>query len=86
MKWWISSGMVVAVAALLAASGVPTKVHYVSGDRVSAAMVKGEQIVTDEGLVIIANRRGAAEAEMHDATNHVFIIVEVRRRSSPAAR
>jgi mannose-6-phosphate isomerase-like protein (cupin superfamily) len=39
-------------------------------------MTKGGQIVNDKGLVILANRRGAGEAEVHDRTNHIFIIVE----------
>ena len=39
-------------------------------------MVKGGSIIDDRGLVVLANRRGAGEAEVHEKTNHLFIIVE----------
>jgi mannose-6-phosphate isomerase-like protein (cupin superfamily) len=58
------------------ADGVPTVVTYVPHDKVTATMVKGGSIVNDHGLVILANRRGAGEVEVHARTNHVFIIVE----------
>jgi mannose-6-phosphate isomerase-like protein (cupin superfamily) len=70
------------VAALLlmtivvAADGVPTIVTYVPNSKVTEVMTKGGQIVNDKGLIILANRRGAGEAEVHDRTNHIFIIVE----------
>jgi mannose-6-phosphate isomerase-like protein (cupin superfamily) len=78
MKWWISIGAVltVAMAVAVAAAGLPTKVHYVSSQKVAEVMAKGGQIIGEEGFVVLANRRGAADAELHDATNHVFIIVE----------
>ena len=78
MKWWLSLGAVltIAMAVALAAAGLPTKVHYVNSQRVAETMAKGGQIISDEGFVVLANRRGAAEAELHDATNHTFIIVE----------
>jgi mannose-6-phosphate isomerase-like protein (cupin superfamily) len=58
------------------ADGVPTVVTYVPNSKVTEVMTKGGQIVTDKGLVILANRRGAGEAEVHDRTHHIFIIVE----------
>jgi len=61
---------------LTAAAGVPAAVHYVGHDKVSATMTKGGAIVEDPGLRILANRREAGEAELHEKTNHVFIIVE----------
>jgi quercetin dioxygenase-like cupin family protein len=61
---------------VVAADGVPTVVTYVPNSTVTEVMTKGGQIVNDKGLVILANRRGAAEAEAHDRTNHIFIIVE----------
>jgi mannose-6-phosphate isomerase-like protein (cupin superfamily) len=76
MKWWVCAGVLLTMAVAAAASGVPAKVHYVSSQRVAETMAKGGQIIGDEGFVVLANRRGAAEAELHDATNHVFIIVE----------
>ena len=65
-----------AMAIAVAAAGVPTVVTYVPNSRVTEVMTKGGQIVNDKGLIILANRRGAAEAEVHDKTNHIFIIVE----------
>jgi mannose-6-phosphate isomerase-like protein (cupin superfamily) len=65
-----------AMAVMLAADGVPTVVTYVPNSKVTETMVKGGQIVNDKGLIILANRRGAGEVEVHERTNHVFIIVE----------
>ena len=65
-----------ATALLMAANGVPTTVTYVPHDKVSATMVKGGQIINDHGLIVLAQRRGAGEVEVHEKTNHVFIIVE----------
>ena len=66
-----------AMAILLnAATGVPAAVHYIGHDAVSATMAKGGAIVEDPGLRILANRREAGEAEFHEKTNHLFIIVE----------
>jgi len=61
---------------LLTAAGVPTAVTYVPHEKVSATMAKGGAIIEDQGLRILAQRRGAGEAEVHEKTNHVFIIVE----------
>ena len=66
-----TAGILVAVAA-----GVPMRVHYVSHDTVSATMVKGGQIVSDNGLIVLANRATARGSEMHQSTNHIFIIVD----------
>jgi mannose-6-phosphate isomerase-like protein (cupin superfamily) len=64
------------VAAYLAAAGVPTKVTYVPNAKVSATMAKGGPIIEDTGLRVLAQRRGSGEVEVHETTNHVFIIVE----------
>src|SRR5215510_9190283 len=61
---------------LRAAAGVPAAVHYIDQNAVSATMAKGGAIVEDPGLRILANRREAGEAELHEKTNHIFIIVE----------
>jgi mannose-6-phosphate isomerase-like protein (cupin superfamily) len=58
------------------AAGFPPRVHYVDHDKVAAAFVKGGSIIEDEGLTVIANRGVQRGAEMHDNTNHVFIIVD----------
>ena len=77
MKKWLSViaiGVTMAVVAI--AEGFPTVVTYVPHDKVSSTMVKGGQVVSDHGLVVLAQRRGTGEVEFHEKTNHVFIIVE----------
>ena len=61
---------------LIAAHGVPSAVTYVPHDTVNTTMAKGGQIIGENGLIVLAQRRGAGEVEVHDNTNHVFIIVE----------
>jgi mannose-6-phosphate isomerase-like protein (cupin superfamily) len=68
--------MLFTTALLMAADGVPTTVTYVPHDKVSATMVKGGEIINDHGLIVLAQRRGAGEVEVHEKTNHVFIVVE----------
>lgn len=65
-----------ALGVLVTAAGVPMKVHYVNHDKVASTMVKGGQIISDNGLIVLANRAVQRGAEMHDKTNHVFIIVD----------
>ena len=73
----MKSVLVLAMLSLLmAADGVPTTVTYVPHDKVSATMEKGGEIINDHGLIVLAQRRGAGEVEVHEKTNHVFIIVE----------
>ena len=50
--------------------------HYIGHDKVTEVMSKGGSIVSDPGLVVLANRRKAGEVEYHEHTNHVFIMVE----------
>jgi mannose-6-phosphate isomerase-like protein (cupin superfamily) len=57
-------------------SGVPAAVHYIGHDKVTEVMSKGGPIVSDPGLVVLAQRREAGPVEYHDHTNHVFVIVE----------
>ncbi len=57
-------------------SGVPAAVHYIGHDKVTQVMSKGGPIVSDPGLVVLAQRREAGPVEYHDHTNHVFVIVE----------
>src|ERR1700730_1495601 len=76
MKFLPSLGMLLTMAVVVTADGVPTVVTYVPHDKVSATMVKGGSIINDHGLVVLAQRRGAGEVEVHEKTNHVFIIVE----------
>jgi mannose-6-phosphate isomerase-like protein (cupin superfamily) len=76
MKFFAALAMLVTMAIAVTADGVPTKVTYISHDTVSTTMAKGGSILNDKGLVILANRRGAGEVEVHEKTNHIFIIVE----------
>jgi mannose-6-phosphate isomerase-like protein (cupin superfamily) len=56
------------------AAGFPPRVHYIDHGKVAAGFVKGERVLEDEGLVVIAQRVMQRGSEMHDNTNHVFII------------
>ena len=76
MKISATITMVFALSVLVAAQGVPTVVTYIPHDKVNATMAKGGQIIGDKGLIVLAQRRGAGEVEVHEKTNHVFIIVE----------
>ena len=76
MKCVLAFTTLLAMTVLLAAAGVPTVVTYVHHDKVSATMAKGGSIINDQGLIVLAQRRGAGEVELHEKTNHVFIIVE----------
>jgi mannose-6-phosphate isomerase-like protein (cupin superfamily) len=82
MKFLLTVAALLTVAVLLTAAvdslggGVPAAVHYIGHDEVSAVMAKGGPIVSDPGLVVLAQRREAGPVEYHDHTNHVFIMVE----------
>jgi mannose-6-phosphate isomerase-like protein (cupin superfamily) len=79
MKYVLALAAILSTAALVAlgtAAGFPPRVHYVDHDKVAAALVKGGRIIEDEGLIVIANRAVQRGSEMHDNTNHVFIIVD----------
>src|SRR4051812_8424370 len=76
MKLLPVSVILLTTAVMVIADGVPTVVTYVPHDKVSETMTKGGSIINDHGLVVLANRRGAGEVEVHEKTNHVFIIVE----------
>jgi mannose-6-phosphate isomerase-like protein (cupin superfamily) len=65
-----------AVITIVAAAGFPPAVHYVDHDKIAAAFVKGGRIIEDGGLTVIANRGEQRGSEVHDNTNHVFIIVD----------
>ena len=76
MKYLLTLTTLFMLAVVLSAAGVPTAVIYVPHEKVSATMAKGGAIIEDQGLRVLAQRRGVGEAEVHDKTNHVFIIVE----------
>ena len=77
MKILLTLATLFMVAVWLTAASAPTVVTYVSHEKVSATMAKGGAIIEDpSGLRVLAQRRGAGEAEVHAKTNHVFIIVE----------
>ena len=75
------AALVTAAVAFIAAAvsfggGVPAAVHYIGHDKVTEVMSKGGPIVSDPGLVVLAQRRQAGEVELHEHTNHVFIMVD----------
>ena len=76
MTFMRALALLVMMAAAVAADGVPTVVTYVHHDTVTSTMAKGGQIINDHGLIVLANRRGTGEVEVHEKTNHIFIIVE----------
>lgn len=76
MKFAIAMAVSFTLGVLVTAAGVPMKVNYVGHEQVTSTMVKGGQIVSDNGLVVLANRAVQRGAEMHAKTNHVFIIVD----------
>ena len=76
MKTVLALAMFFTTALLMAADGVPTTVTYVPHDKVTTTMAKGGEIINDHGLIVLAQRRSAGEVEVHEKTNHVFIIVE----------
>jgi mannose-6-phosphate isomerase-like protein (cupin superfamily) len=79
MKYALAIVATVSTAALVTlgtAASFPPRVHYVDHDKVAAAFVKGGRIIEDEGLIVIANRGVQRGSEMHDNTNHVFIIMD----------
>ncbi len=79
MKKFLALAMLVAATAAVTwsfAGGFPNRVHYIHHDKVTAAFVKGERLIEDEGLTVIANRGKQRDAEIHAKTNHVFIIVD----------
>jgi mannose-6-phosphate isomerase-like protein (cupin superfamily) len=63
-------------AAVSLGDGVPVAVHYFDHDKIAAMWVKGGNLVNDPGFVVAAGRRGVGQAEYHDHTSHVFIVVE----------
>jgi mannose-6-phosphate isomerase-like protein (cupin superfamily) len=76
MKRLLVFALLSVMAIVVRADGVPTVVTYVPNSKVTEVMTKGGEIVNDKGLIILANRRGSGEVEVHDKTNHIFIIVE----------
>jgi mannose-6-phosphate isomerase-like protein (cupin superfamily) len=73
---WLTAAALFTAAAVLLGSGVPAAVHYIGHDKVTEVMSKGGPIVSDPGLVVLAQRREAGPVEYHDHTNHVFVMVE----------
>lgn len=82
MKLPLSKAVFIFAALLLAATaaspddGVPAAVHYIPHGQVASVMAKGGPVVSDPGLVVLANRREAGAVEYHEHTNHIFIMVD----------
>jgi len=76
-KWLAPAILFAGAAAVLSlAGGVPAAVHYIAHEKVAEVMAKGGPIVSDPGLIVLAQRREAGPAELHDRTNHVFVFEE----------
>ena len=73
---FLTTAVLITVAAVSFGGGVPAAVHYIGHDKVTEVMSKGGSIVNDPGLIILAQRREAGEVEYHDHTNHVFVMVD----------
>jgi mannose-6-phosphate isomerase-like protein (cupin superfamily) len=72
----LTTAVLLIAAVVLIGGGVPAEVHYIGHDKVTEVMSKGGAIVSDPGLIVLAQRRQAGQAEYHDRTNHVFTMVE----------
>ena len=76
-KWFTGAILFAGAAAVFSlGGGVPAAVHYIAHEKVAEVMSKGGPIVSDPGLIVLAQRREAGPAEWHDRTNHVFIFEE----------
>src|SRR5215468_3536391 len=76
MKYPVALAAILSTVALATAASFPQRVHYIDHDKVAAAFIKGGRIIEDQGLIVIAQRVVGRGSEMHDNTNHVFIIQE----------
>ena len=72
----LAMAVLLIAAAVSLGSGVPAAVHYIGHDKVTEVMSTGGPIVSDPGLIVLAQRREAGLVEYHDHTNHVFVMVE----------
>ena len=72
----LTMAVLLIAAAVSLGGGVPAAVHYIGHAKVTEVMSKGGPIVSDPGLIVLAQRREAGPAEYHDHTNHVFVMVE----------
>ena len=57
---WLTTAILMIAAAVSLGSGVPAAVHYIGHDKVTEVMSKGGPIVSDPGLVVLAQRRKQA--------------------------
>jgi mannose-6-phosphate isomerase-like protein (cupin superfamily) len=73
---FVMLALILTAAARPVGGGVPAAVHYIGHDKVAEVMAKGGPIISDPGLIVLANRRGAGQVEYHEHTNHIFIMVE----------
>ncbi len=72
----LTAAVLCTVAVVALGRGVPAAVHYIGHDKVTEVMSKGGAIVSDPGLIVLAQRRQAGPVEYHDQNNHVFIFVD----------
>ena len=74
--WFTTAVLLAAAVVSLRGGGIPAAVHYIGHDKVTEVMSKGGPVVSDPGLIVLAQRRTSGEVEYHDRTNHVFIMVD----------
>ena len=74
----LGAAALLTVASVAVGRGVPAAVHYIGHEKVTQVMskVRSAPIVSDPGLIVLAQRRDAGPVEYHDTNNHVFIFVE----------
>src|SRR4051812_38816867 len=73
---FLTAALLTTAAVVSFGSGVPAAVHFIAHDKVTEVMSKGGPIVSDPGLIVLAQRRTSGPAEYHDRTNHVFVMVD----------
>ena len=54
---WVAAAALLITATVSFGGGVPAAVHYIGHDKVTQVMTKGGPIVSDPGLVVLAQRR-----------------------------
>ena len=69
----IALGVLALAITLVAARGVPSTVTYIPHDTVNATMAKGGEIIGENGLIVLAQRRGAGEVEVHEKGDVITI-------------
>ncbi|MCM3881388.1 MAG: hypothetical protein ND807_14870, partial [Vicinamibacterales bacterium] len=62
MRYLLAIVAAFAAGVFATAAGVPMSVHYIGHDQVTSTMVKGGQIISDNGMIVLANRASQRDA------------------------